>query len=182
MSEHGLPPDVLTEIGSPIRETRMTAIDELARIASGPDLSLAAEARHALQALTEDDSRSVGAAAAAALGRTSVRLTPDRLDFGQVAPGTPRLVADVLVEGPPLAVAAATVTVSGPGLRAMLSGRRLRVVWLPRSDWLDGSVTVRGPAGWADVRVTGQVAAGVALPVAAPGPALQPTYGVEPAR
>jgi YVTN family beta-propeller protein len=73
---------------------------------------------------------------------------------------TPRLVADVEVVGPPLAVGAATITVSGPGLRAMLDGRRLRIVWLPRTEWLDGSVTVRGPAGWADVRVTGQVLAG----------------------
>ncbi|MBM2618774.1 beta-propeller fold lactonase family protein [Actinoplanes sp. LDG1-06] len=44
----------------------------------------------------------------------------------------------------------------------MLNDRTLRIMWLPRSDWLDGSVTVRGPAGWADVRVTGQVANAVA--------------------
>jgi YVTN family beta-propeller protein len=142
----------------------MTGVDELMRIAFGADLTMAAAARDALQRLTDDDSRSVAAAAAAALERTAVRLDPDRLDFGQVAPGTPRLVADVLVEGPPLAVAGATVTVSGPGLRAMLNGRQLRIVWLPRSDWLDGSVTVRGPAGWADVRVTGQVVSSAPMP------------------
>ncbi|HEY0533094.1 MAG TPA: beta-propeller fold lactonase family protein, partial [Actinoplanes sp.] len=113
-----------------------------------------------LQRMTEDDSRSVAASASASLERTSVRLNPDRIDFGQVTPETPRLAAEVAVEGPPLAVAAATLTVSGPGLRAMLDGRRLHIVWQPRSDWLDGSVTVRGPAGWADVRVTGQIASG----------------------
>ena len=158
MSEHGLPLHVLTEIDSPIRETRLTGVDELARLACGADLAMAAAARRALERLTGDDSRSVAAAAAAALGRTAVWVNPDRVDFGQVPAGTPRLVADVSVEGPPLA-AAVTVTASGPGLRAMLNGRQLRILWLPRSDWLDGSVTVRGPAGWADVRVTGQVVA-----------------------
>jgi YVTN family beta-propeller protein len=160
MSELRLPPQVLTEIGSPIRENRLTAVDELTRIAAGADLALAAAARSVLQHMTQDDSRSVAASAAASLERTGVRLNPDRIDFGQVTPETPRLAAEVAVEGPPLAVAAATITVSGPGLRAMLDGRRLHIVWQPRSDWLDGSVTVRGPAGWADVRVTGQIAAG----------------------
>lgn len=157
MSDLGLPTHVLTEIDSPIREARLTAVDELARLASGADLAMAAAARRALEGLTEDDSRSVSASAAAALERTAIRLRPDRIDFGQIAPGTPRVVADVLVDGPPLATATATVTVSGPGLRAMLAGHQLRILWQPRSEWLDGSVTVRGPAGWADVRVTGQV-------------------------
>jgi YVTN family beta-propeller protein len=162
MSDLGLPTYVTTEIDSPIRETRLTAVDELSRLAGDADLAMAAAARRALEALTQDDSRTVSAAAAAALERTAVRLRPDRVDFGQVAPGTPRVVADVLVDGPPLATATATVTVSGPGLRAMLTGRQLRILWQPRSEWLDGSVTVRGPAGWADVRVTGQ------MPTAAP--------------
>ncbi|MCU7722841.1 YncE family protein [Actinoplanes sp. KI2] len=162
MSDLGLPTHVTTEIDSPIRETRLTAVDELSRLAGEADLAMAAAARRALEALTQDDSRTVSAAAAAALERTAIRLRPDRVDFGQVPPGTPRVVADVLVDGPPLATATATVTVSGPGLRAMLAGRQLRILWQPRSEWLDGSVTVRGPAGWAEVRVTGQV------PTAAP--------------
>ena len=163
MSESGLPQSVLTEIGSPIRESRLTGVDELTRLAWSADLATAAAARQALQRMLEDDSRSVSAAAAAALERTTVRLDPERIEFGLVSGETPRLVADVRVEGPPLAVAGATVTVSGPGLRAMLHDRTLRVMWLPRSDWLDGSVTVRGPAGWADVRVTGQVAGAVPM-------------------
>ena len=157
MSEQGLPPHVLTEIDSPIRESRLMGVGELAQLATSADLAVAAAARLALQRLAEDDSRIVAAGAATALGRTAVRLNPDRVDFGQVPPGTPYLVADVLVEGPPLAVATATVTAAGPGLRAALTGRQLRILWQPRSDWLDGSVTVHGPAGWAEVRVTGQV-------------------------
>lgn len=158
MSEKVLPTQVLTEIDSSVRETRLKGVGELERLANGSDLAMAAAARRTLMRLTQEDSRSVAAAAAAALERTALRLNPDQVHFGQVAPGTPRLVAEVLVEGPPLAAAAA-VTVSGPGLRAMLVGRRLRIGWLPASDWLDGTVTVRGPAGWADVRVTGQVTA-----------------------
>jgi YVTN family beta-propeller protein len=173
MSDHGLPTQLglphhlLTQVGSPTRENRLTGVDELARLVTGADLTLAAAAWRALEGLTHDDSRSVSAAAAAVLARSAVRLNPERVDFGQVAPGTPRLVADVLVEGPPLAVATATVTVSGPGLRAMLGGRQLRIVWQPRSEWLDGAVSVRGPAGWADVRVTGHVAEAVPITRAA---------------
>jgi YVTN family beta-propeller protein len=160
MSEPDLPPHVLTEIDSPIREARLTGVDELARLANGADLAMAVAARLTLRRLTDDDSRSVAAAAVAALERTAARLNPDIVNFGRVAPGTPRLVADVLVEGPPLA-AVATVTASGPGLRAMLTGRQLRIAWLPQSDWLDGLVTLHSLAGWADVRVAGQVAAAV---------------------
>ena len=170
MSEKVLPEQVLTEIDSSVRETRLRAVGELERLANSADLAMAAAARFTLMRLTEEDSRSVAAAAAAALERTTVRLNPDQVHFGRVAAGTPRLVAEVLVEGPPLAAAAA-VTVSGPGLRAVLAGRHLRIAWLPSSDWLDGTVTVRGPAGWADVRVTGQVAAAVP---AAPAEAEEP--------
>ncbi|AGL18060.1 YncE family protein [Actinoplanes sp. N902-109] len=159
MSDYDLPSQVLTEIASPARESRLTVVDELARLAAGDDLAMAAAARQALLRLAEDDSRSVSTAAVAALERTAIRLNPDRVDFGQVAPGTTPLVADILVGGPPLAAVSPVVTVSGPGVRAMMVGRRLRVVWAPESDWLDGSVTVRGPAGWADVRITGQIAA-----------------------
>jgi YVTN family beta-propeller protein len=157
MSEH-LPRHVLAEIDSPIRESRLMGVGELAQLATSADLDVAAAARAALQQLAEDDSRSVAAAAATALGRLAMRLNPERVNFGQVPAGTPHLIADVFIEGPPLAFTTATVTAAGPGLRAALKGRQLRILWQPRSDWLDGSVTVHGPAGWAEVRVTGQIA------------------------
>lgn len=162
MSEQVLPEQVLTEIDSSERETRLKGVGELERLSKGTDLTMAAAARRTLMRLTQEDSRSVAAAAAAALERTTLRLDPDQVHFGAVAPGSPRQIAEVLIEGPPLAAAAA-VTVSGPGLRAVIAGRRLRIAWQPASDWLDGTVTVRGPAGWADVRVTGQVAAPVPM-------------------
>ncbi|MEU7909395.1 YncE family protein [Actinoplanes sp. NPDC049118] len=158
MSEEFLPRHVLTEIDSPIRESRLMGVGELAQLVTSSDLAMAAAAQLALRRLSDDDSRSVAAAAATVLGRTAVRLNPDRVDFGEVPAGTPHLVADVLVEGPPLAFATATVTAAGPGLRAALTGRHLRILWQPRSDWLDGSITVNGTAGWAEVRVTGRVA------------------------
>src|SRR4051812_37632054 len=108
MSERSLPPDLLTEIDSPIREARLAGVEQLARIVYRPDVAVAAVARRTLERLTSDDSRSVAAAAVAALERTAVRLTPDILDFGYVSPETRQLVADVLVEGPPLAFATAT--------------------------------------------------------------------------
>lgn len=157
MSEQGLPAEVLTAIGSPIRETRLRGVGLLARLAIGDDLAMAAAARRALTHLTMDDSRVVGAAAAGMLERTAVRLEPDRLDFGTVPPVTSQLTADLTVEGPPL-VAMSTVTASGPGLAAALFGRRLRVIWEPRSEWLDGTITIHGPCGWAEARVLGRVA------------------------
>ena len=171
MSELKLPPHVLTGIDSPVRESRLTGVDELTRIATGADLAMASAARLALTRLSQDDSRSVATAAAAALERTAVRLHPEHVDFGPVPPGAPPMVAEVLVVGPPLAVASATVTVSGPGLRARLDGRHLLIEWQPHSHWLDGLVTVRGPAGWADVSVSGQVKSGAPMPRPAVEPA-----------
>ena len=179
MSEQGLPPHVLTGIESPIRAARLAGVDELARLANGAELTVAAAARLTLKRLTDDDSRSVAAAAVAALERTAVRLNPDVVNFGPVSPGTPPLVADVVVEGPPLA-AVATVTASGPGLRAALAGRHLRIVWLPQSDWLDGLVTLHSPAGWADVRVAGQVLAPPPFPQAATEVPPDVVEGIDP--
>ncbi|WP_305789224.1 YncE family protein [Symbioplanes lichenis] len=158
-----VPLHVVTRIESPIREIRLAAVDDLAWFAAGDDPGAAADARMHLQRLTEDDSRAVSAAAATALERTAIRLNPDRIDFGQVPPGTAPLTVQVLVEGPPLAATEAAVHVSGAGLRAAFAGRQLHIEWTPGSEWLDGSVAVRGPAGWAEVRVTGEVTEAVPL-------------------
>jgi YVTN family beta-propeller protein len=157
MSERsGLPPQVLTGIDSPIRETRLKGVGDLARLVIGADLAIAAAARRALGRMAGDESRAVAAAAAGMLERTAIRLEPDHIDFGTVPRVTSQLTADIAVHGPPLA-AVSSVTTAGPGLDADLDGGRLRIVWEPRSDWLDGTVTVHGPCGWADVRVTGAI-------------------------
>ncbi|AGZ39626.1 hypothetical protein AFR_06685 [Actinoplanes friuliensis DSM 7358] len=150
-----MPPQVLAMIDSSVRAARLRGVDEAELLANSTDLAMAAAAWRVLRSLTDEDSRSVAAAATAALERSAVRFNPDRVDFGTVVRGTPELAAEVLIEGAPLAIATSTVTVAGPGLRARMDGRRLHIVWEPESDWLDGSVTVRGPTGWAEVRVTG---------------------------
>ena len=138
MSEQNLPPHVLTEIDSPIRETRLMGVGELARLANGADLAVAAAARLALQLLTEDDSRSVAAAAAAALERTAVRLNPDRVDFGQVAAGDAAPGRGRARRGS----AARRRRRHGDRLRARPARRAARPPpahpWQPQSDWLDG--------------------------------------------
>ncbi|WP_285683894.1 YncE family protein [Actinoplanes sp. NBRC 103695] len=158
MSERsGLPPQVLTGIDSPIRDARLRGVGELARLTIGTDLAMAAAARRALSHMTGDESRVVAAAAAGMLERTAIRLNPESVDFGQVPTVATELAANIEVHGPPLA-AVGTVTASGPGLSASLDDGRLRITWQPRTEWLDGTVTVHGPCGWADVRVTGRVA------------------------
>lgn len=157
MSERRLPTRLLKRTASASRDVRLRTVDELELLCAGSDTALAAEARAALGRLTGDDSRKVSEAAAAAIARTTIRLDPDRVDFGHVLPGSARLVAEVTVAG-----RAATVSVSDPAVRAALAGDRLRVSWLPGAGMFHGSVTVSGPAGSADLVVSGQ--AGSASP------------------
>ncbi|MEU8241342.1 beta-propeller fold lactonase family protein [Actinoplanes missouriensis] len=188
---------------------QMTMIAQLAVAAAGADLTRAVEARETLRRMTTGEGR-VAAAAAAALRRTSVRLTEPALDFGRVPPGTRQLAAGIPVQGPPLTVASA-VTSSVEGLHARLEGSVLKVSWFPTVGRLDGVVTLDGPAGSARLVVTGEVAeelestggfqptpgangarpaselpagggwqAASELP-AGPGPAVPPAVGVPPA-
>ncbi|MEU4563953.1 beta-propeller fold lactonase family protein [Actinoplanes sp. NPDC023936] len=135
---------------------QMTMIAQLAVAAAGADLTRAVEARETLRRMTTGEGR-VAAAAAAALRRTSVRLTEPALDFGRVPPGTRQLAAGIPVQGPPLTVASA-VTSSVDGLHARLEGSVLKVSWFPTVGRLDGVVTLDGPAGSARLVVTGEVA------------------------
>ncbi|MEV6495301.1 YncE family protein, partial [Actinoplanes sp. NPDC051633] len=86
MSERSLPPRLVSEIDSPIREDRLRAVGELTRLVIGTDLEVAAAARRALERMTDDDSRSVGAAVAGVLERTTVRVNPDVVDVGRHPP------------------------------------------------------------------------------------------------
>ncbi len=62
-----LPAEVAEALDSPLPGVRLGAVPDLARLAAGSHAGLALGATLALQQLTEDDSRRVGAAAAAAL-------------------------------------------------------------------------------------------------------------------
>jgi hypothetical protein len=71
-----LPPELQHSIDSPLAGVRAGAVDELARLLSGRHQGLALAARRALEALADDDSRTVAAAATAALGGGSPRTVP----------------------------------------------------------------------------------------------------------
>jgi hypothetical protein len=62
-----LPPDLQHSLDSPLAGVRAGAVGELSRLAAGRHQGLALAARRALEALVDDDSRSVSAAASAAL-------------------------------------------------------------------------------------------------------------------
>ncbi|GAA4601625.1 YVTN family beta-propeller protein [Actinoplanes octamycinicus] len=134
---------------------QMAVIAELAAAAAGRDLPHAARSRATLSRMATGNDR-VAAAASAALRRTSLRVAETSIAFGRVAPGTQQLTVRVPVTGPPL-VATSTVTTSADDLHATLEGDQLRVSWFPTAGRLDGVVTVDGPAGSAQLTVTGEV-------------------------
>jgi YVTN family beta-propeller protein len=160
--------DVTDRLGDPRAAIRLTAVRQLGLTAAGADLDRAADARHSLGRAAEDPDETVALAALDELDRTAVRLAAGVVDFGTVSPVTPRLAEDVHIDGPPLA-RASTVSVSGRGLRAWISGSLLHVAWTPTGERLDGTVILSGPAGDAKLQVVGEIRAGV--PAAAGAPA-----------
>jgi YVTN family beta-propeller protein len=152
-----LPQELLDLLDHPTPAARLAAVEEVTRLTAGTNLARAAAARVALQQLADDDSRRVAAAAGAALRDTAVRLAAPVVDFGVVPAGTPRLTADVAVQGPPLALASSVAT-AGAGLRARVEAGVLRISWVPQPGRLEGTVTLSGPAGEARLRVTGELA------------------------
>jgi uncharacterized caspase-like protein len=72
-----LPPEIRQSLDSSLAGVRAGAVDELARLLSGRHQGLSLAARLALEALVDDDSRSVSASASAALGATSTSPPPD---------------------------------------------------------------------------------------------------------
>lgn len=166
-----LPPDLVDLIEHPSAAARLAGVQELAALAAGTHLPRAVAARLALRQLIEDDSRRVSASAAAALQQSALRLTASNADFGRVPPSNWPLVTEVGVEGGPLALASAVTTSGGP-LRAQLDAGTLRITWVPEAPGrLDGVVIVAGPAGEAQVRVTGEVAEQIPVPSPQVGPA-----------
>ncbi|MCM4082597.1 beta-propeller fold lactonase family protein [Paractinoplanes hotanensis] len=133
-----------------------TTVGELRELAAGTDLDAAVAARAALVRLAGSRAIEVAAEAAEALAATSIALEPARLDFGPVTPGTPRLSASVAVLGSPAALSS-RLKVTGPGLRARLAGDQLQIEWAPGERPLTGMISLDGPAGAADLPVTGHL-------------------------
>jgi len=176
-----LAPELLDLIKHPLASGRGAAVRELARIVASEDLTRAAEARSHLAELAKDDSRAVGAEATAVLAETGVRLAAETLDLGSVKPGS-SVNGEVAVFGGPLALTSAVT--AGQSLRARLDGSSLRVTWMPREvGAIDEVVTVDGPAGAAELRVTGRAVAPPAhKPAPAPAPAPAAMIPAAPAR
>jgi hypothetical protein len=95
-----LPPELQQAIDSPFAAVRAGAVQELARLLQGRHAGLALAAKLTLERLTNDDSRTVAAAATAALGVQAKPAPP------QLAP--PQLAAPQLA-APQLALSAAVV-------------------------------------------------------------------------
>ncbi|MEJ3744953.1 caspase family protein [Actinomycetes bacterium KLBMP 9797] len=84
-----LPPELRAVIDHPLAHVRAGAVRELARVARGRHAGLALAARLALQGLADDDSRTVAAAAAAALGAVD----QEQATTEAAVPGTPSPLA-----------------------------------------------------------------------------------------
>jgi uncharacterized RDD family membrane protein YckC len=100
-----LPPELQQAIDSPLAAVRAGVVQELARLLQSRHAGLALAARLALQRLTEDDSRTVGAAATVALSAPARPVAPPQPAPSQEAlpqpappqPTPPRLVVSALV-------------------------------------------------------------------------------------
>jgi hypothetical protein len=79
-----LPREVQEAIGSPLAAVRAAAVQELARLLSGAHAGLVLAARLALEQLTHDDSRTVGAAATTVLAGQPEAVPFREVDGGQV--------------------------------------------------------------------------------------------------
>jgi hypothetical protein len=150
-------PGELTELAhDPNPTMRVTAVDQLAALAGGLDLGLAARAAGTIKLLCDDDSRRVSVAASAALRALSPAIERSVVDLGRLTRAH-RSSASVRVDGVPLALAS-TVQGSSPEVTARLDGSLLRVDVVPRQRGpFDASVMLFGPAGEARVQVTGEV-------------------------
>ena len=91
-----LPPELQEAIDSPLAAIRAAAVQELARLLRGTHAGRALAAQLALERLTEDDSRTVAAAATSALRPQAQPPAPPRLelpttliDFGRLTRHTP---------------------------------------------------------------------------------------------
>jgi maltose-binding protein MalE len=160
--------------GDPYPATRTGSIADLKRLAEGTDLPLAAGARQQIDRMVEDDSRQVAAAASAALADLALRVSVPSVDFGEVTAGSAPPIAEVSIEGPPLAVAS-RVNSSVPAFHVRKVDRLIRIeVDTSTAGRIEGVVRVEGAAGTVEIPVSANVQAAFepspAVAVAAPAP------------
>jgi hypothetical protein len=117
-----LPPELQHSIDSPLAGVRAGAVDELARLLSGRHQGLALAARQALETLADDDSRTVVAAASAALDRS-----PPTTTAGATGPAPPTRPTDTAAaSGPTRRPPTATTPDHPPGHTTPTTRSRMR--------------------------------------------------------
>jgi hypothetical protein len=159
-----IPPKLLELANDPYAPTRLGSVADLARLAGGADLATAAAARQQLDLMVNDDSRQVATAASAAVDALALRVSPASVELGELNLGAPSPVADVKIEGPPLA-AASRVEPSLPSVRLRRTDRTIHVeVDTSKVGPVAGHVKIHGPAGSVDVPVTAVVVGDAAVP------------------
>jgi hypothetical protein len=174
-----LPRDLVQLTEHPNASMRLAAVAELEQAAVGSDLPTAAGARAKLRELQNDDSHRVCREATEALARTSVRVSPDSFDAGNVPRG-PRVQLQAVVEGSPLALAS-TVSSSLERLDPRIDGRDLRIcVDTSVAGAFDGVIRLGGPAGEAEVSVHGVVVEEGSTPASKVPPPRVPVDAPEP--
>ena len=148
-----LPPELQQAIDSPLAAVRAAAVQELARLLRGRHAGLALAARLALEQLTDDDSRTVAAAATAALGapapgppapaRPELALSATVIDLGTAPPArsVPR------TSGPDLAMRAVETSTRGrpPRRAGSTSARPETSLWSPSTPARPASTRAPSP-------------------------------------
>jgi len=146
-----LAPALLEAMESPLPAARFGVVDYLRERLDDADLGQAYAAWQALHRMVDDDSRKVSEAATEAIAAAVPRVTPAEVVLDQAI-----AVAELLVEGPPIARTA----VASPGadwVRVEQDGATVRVsAELAEAGDHEGSVIVAGPTGEcvAPVRLT----------------------------
>ncbi len=100
-----LPPELVEAIESRLATVRAAAVEELARLLAGQHVGRALAARRALEELTDDDSRTVAAAAATALDGETVTAAPKSPPIVTATPPGPADAAPLEPESAALAIA-----------------------------------------------------------------------------
>jgi hypothetical protein len=151
--------------------TRLGAVTQLAKRVNSPDLPAAAGAYQALDRVARDDIEPVATEAAAAVAGAAVRPAETHLDLGTQRQGAEPVHHMIRLLGPPIAQAC---KVQDPpewiGVNQTAEGLD---IWIDTTapGTFDGSITLAGITGTAEVTVAGKV-----IPPAkdrlSPGPAL----------
>ena len=149
-----LPDELIQIINHPYPVARRGAIDELARLAGGSDLPVAAAAVQALSAMVEDDSRSIALAATSAIDVLAIGVSKQALSFGELTVGAPAPDLSCELLGPPL-VEAAEVSAEPEMFEARLAGRTIHLSAQPAEvgEWA-GMLSVRSAVGDVAVPLT----------------------------